>query len=722
MHDLHSRRARARSVRTLVVAVLMLLAAGAWGAGALSRLQSGGFDDPGAESARAADVLATELGVRGANLVVLVTASSGGSVDDPASSAAGAGVRERLRAQPGVAVLADYWSATGAPREGLVGRDRRSALVLAHLGGDEDDVREVVSILGPDLAAAAPDGVRIELGGHAQVTADLTAQVRRDLATAEAIAVPATVVLLALTLGSVLAGLLPMLVGVCAMVGTLAVLRTLTLVTDVSVFSLNLTIALGLGLGLDYGLLIVNRFAEELDHGRAVDDAVAVAMGTAGRTVIYSAATVAAALGALLGFPVYFLRSFAYAGIPVVALTALAALTVLPSALRLLGRRASRRRGRGARSERLWGRVAGVVLRRPVLAAAPVLAGLALLALPMGGVSFGLPDDRAIGPEHSQARRVADVLRSDYPTRESEAVVVAFPAGAGDSPGDLAAYASSVSRLAQVARVDAPDGTFVEAAVVGPGQADLRRGGAAAVRVVPREPAYAESTQALVEQIRAMPTGRAALVGGPTARFLDVNAAIASRLPLVGLLIAATSVLVVFLFTGSLWLPIKALAVNAVTICAVLGAMVWVFQDGHGADLLGVTPLPLSVSIPPLMFCLAFGLSMDYEVFLLGRIKEHHDAGLDNVAAVAAGLARTGRIVTAAAGLMAVTFLAFVTSRVGFIQMLGLGCALAVLLDATVVRGVLVPALMRLAGRWNWWAPAPLVRLHARIAARQGPS
>ncbi len=720
MHDLHSRRSRSRSVKTLVLTAVLMLAAGLWGAGGLSLLRSGGFDDPASESARAGTALQEQLGIRSANLLVLITAPDTATVDDPVVVAAASATSARLAAEPGVTVLGGYWGAAAAAAPDLRSRDGRRGLVLAHVAGDEDDAKDVVGRLGPALSSTTPAGVRIETGGQAQVVADLTGQSRRDLARAEAIAVPATLVLLALVLGSVLAGVLPMLVGAASMLGTLAVLRGLTLVTDVSIFSLNLTIALGLGLGLDYGLLMVSRFREELAAGHDVEAAVAATVRTAGRTVVYSAATVAAALAALLAFPVYFLRSFAYAGIPVVAITALAAVVALPAAFRLLGRRLRGRPPRH-RSEagRFWERLAARVTRHPVRFAIPVLVVLAVLAVPAAGVSFGLPDDRAVGADHSGARRVGDVLRSDFSTRPSEAVLVVLPDPGDGVPapeGDFAAYASRLSGLDRVLRVEAPDGTFVHGERVGPGPDGLRRGRAAALRVVPDGLAYDPATQDLVRAVREVPAGRATLVGGPTARFLDVNTAIGSRLPLVGALIALTTLLVVFFFTGSVWLPIKALVVNAATIAAVLGAMVWVFQDGHGADLLGVTPLPLSVSIPPLMFCLAFGLSMDYEVFLLGRIKEHHDAGLDNASAVAAGLATTGRIVTAAAALMAVTFLAFVTSRVGFVQMLGLGCALAVLLDATLVRGVLVPALMRLMGSWNWWAPAALVRLHDRIA------
>ncbi|MBK6871079.1 MAG: MMPL family transporter [Kineosporiaceae bacterium] len=715
------RRARTVLLFTLLATVL----AGVLGAGALDRLRAGGFDDPDAESARAVQVLERDLGQPAANLVLLVTAPADQRVDTPEVVRAGLDVARRLDAEPDVRVLVSYWQAPAAAAEALRSRDSRSALVVAHLEGDEDAIGDRIAELQPAFSTSVGPqgstgvGVQIRTGGFAQSITDITGQVRRDFARAEAIAVPLTLILLVLTFGSVLVGLLPLMIGVVSMVGTLAVLRLLTGVTDVSIFSLNLTLALGLGLGIDYALLIVNRFREQLHHGDDVESALRTTLHSAGRTVLYSAATVTAALAALLVFPMYFLRSFAYAGIAVVTLTALAAVAVLPSALRLLGHRAARRRfGRPTTARSVfWERLARVVTRRPVLTGVPAVALLALLAVPLGSVAFGLPDDRTVPAELSQARRVGDVLRGEFTSRENDAVVIALPS---TPPQATASYAAGLSRLDHVSRVDAPSGTFVAGARVGPGRADLGATTASgrlasAVRVVPDAEVYSQTAQQVVHQIRALPAPGERLVGGPTARLVDVNATIGARLPFVGLLMMLSSFVVIFLFTGSVVLPLKALVTTMLGIGAVLGAMVWMFQQGHGADLFGFTATPLSVSIPPLMFCLAFGLSMDYEVFLLGRISEYHRAGLDTSAAVIAGTAHTGRIVTAAAALMSVTFLAFATSSVSFIQMLGLGCAFAVLLDATVIRGVLVPAAMRLAGRANWWAPPVVRRLHDRV-------
>ncbi|HEX2808302.1 MAG TPA: MMPL family transporter, partial [Kineosporiaceae bacterium] len=366
-----------------------------------------------------------------------------------------------------------------------------------------------------------------------------------------------------------------------------------------------------------------------------------------------------------------------------------------------------------------WSRLAAFVMRRPVLSALPVVAILLGMAVPFLGVNFGLPDDRVIPAADSQARRVGDVLRTDFASRDSDALTVVLPAvrGADDASrrSSVGAYAASLSGLADVARVDSAAGTYVHGLQVAPGRPDLSVGSVAGVLVIPSVDAYGDAAQDLVASVRGVASPGERLVGGPSAALVDVKSGIGDRLPLAIALIALTTFMLLFLFTGSVVLPLKALVINAVSIVGVVGAMVWVFQDGHLSGVLGFTPMPMSITMPLLMFCVAFGLSMDYEVFLLGRIKELHDAGADTATAVSGGLERTGRIVTTAAALLAITFFAFVSSRVSFIQLFGLGSGLAIVLDATLVRGVLVPALMRIMGAANWWAPHPLRRLHSRI-------
>lgn len=716
MSDIISRLVTRRARLVLGLAALTVVVGAILGVGTFSRLQAGGFDDPTTESARAATIVREQLHLDAANLVLLVTAPAGSSVDDQTVSRVARAAADRLDGERDVRVLADYWRPGTTPASSLRSEDGGRALVVAHLEGDEDDFRTRMADLEPAYTRIE-SGVQTQTGGFVQAIADITNQVKRDLTLAEALAVPIVLVLLVLFLGSVTAGVLPLMVGVIAMIGTFAILRIAVAFTDVSIFSLNLTIALGLGLGIDYGLLIVNRFRDELELGRDIEAALDITVRTAGRTVAYSAATVAVALAALLAFPVYFLRSFAYAGISVVAVTAVAAVLVLPAMMRLLGQRVAHRRFGGSWSgiaaTRRWERLVAAVMRRPLLNLVPALALLAILALPFSSVAFGLPDDRALPAGVSQARTVADVMRTEFTGPGTQPLVVVFPDSHSVSDGSLSSYAVTLSLLPHVMQVDSPTGAYAAGRWIAPGRTDLRTS-AVALEVHFDGQAYGESAQDLVAAVRSTTAPGGALVGGATARFVDVNTTIGSRLPIVGGLIALTTFLLIFSFTGSIVLPLKAILLNIATMSAVLGAMVWVFQEGHGASLLGFTAMPLSVSIPPLMFCLAFGLSMDYTVFLLGRITEEHRNGADDATAVVRGLGRAGPIVTAAAVLMSATFLAFTSSKVSFIQMLGLGCALAVLLDATVVRGLMVPALMRLLGGANWWAPRPLQLLHAR--------
>ena len=711
---------RARAV--LIVTALLAVVAGVFGAGAVGKLKGGGFDSPSFESARAKAALAELLHQQQANLVLLVTAPQGSTADSPAVAAQGRAAAARLAAQPGVTVVGSYWAAQGPAAAGLRSTNGTYALVLGRVLGDEDAVLKRAKELEP-LFTGTTGGVRIQTGGAAQATVDINGQVTEDLGRAESIAIPLTLALLVLVFGSLVAGLLPLMIGGIAIIGTFAALSAIAAVTDVSIFALNLTTAMGLGLGIDYALLMVSRFREELAGGRETTDAVAVTVRTAGRTVLFSAATIAMALAALLVFPLYFLRSFAYAGIAVVAIAAAASLISMPALLTVLGPRVNKlrvgpRRSATPRSSGFWSRLSTLVMRRPVLAALPVAAIILLMGLPFLNVRFGLPDDRVIPAGQSQARSVGDVLRSDFSSQDSAAMSVVLPSVQGGTPA-VAAYAKQLSALPDVARVDSPAGTFAHGSQVGPGRADLAVGSSAGVRVIPSVDAYSYAAQDLVRAVRGVAAPGERLVAGPSAELVDVKSGISGRLPLAAGLIVLTTFVLLFLFTGSVVLPLKALVINAITIGGVLGAMVWIFQQGHLSGLLDFTATPLTITMPLLMFCVAFGLSMDYEVFLLGRITEEHRAGADTVTAVSTGLERIGRLVSVAAALLAITFFAFASSKVSFIQMFGLGSGLAIVLDATLVRGVLVPALMRIMGPVNWWAPAPLARLHRRIGLRE---
>jgi RND superfamily putative drug exporter len=416
----------------------------------------------------------------------------------------------------------------------------------------------------------------------------------------------------------------------------------------------------------------------------------------------------------MLVFPVYFLKSFAYAGVGVTIFSATSALLVLPALLAVLGGRVNSGRIRGIRSVRsveapFWGRLAAGVMRRPAVTALPVVAVLLFLATPLLSVTFGTPDERVL-PTSAASHQVGDALRNDFTTTPDVIDVLITPAL---PQAELQSYTQQLSHLSGVQRTDISVGS------ASAGQPTSQR-----VSLSTGLDAASGAAQDVVRHVRAVPapTGTRVLVGGATATLIDAKHAISSHLLLAGALIVVTTFILLFLFTGSILQPIRALLGNALTLGATLGAMVWIFQDGHFASVLGFTPRPTDTAMPVLLFCIAFGLSMDYELFVISRIKELHDAGVPNADAVTGGLARTGRIVSTLAALLAVGFFAFGTSHVSFIQLFGLGTGMAILIDATLVRGVLVPAFMRAFGERSWYAPAPLRRLHNRIGVSENPS
>ncbi len=714
----------------LVLAALGFVVAGAVGGGVAEHLSSGGFDDPSAEASQAEDVLADQLDTGSPNLVLLVTADAGASVDDPTVAASASEVEQRLAAEPDVSDVASYWS-LGRPAPLRAGEDAGSdsALIVARIEGDQDHVVTRADELRDELGGPI-DGATVTTGGYAAVFGDVGHTVEEDLVRAELIAIPITLLLLLFVFRGVVAALLPLAVGALSVVGTFLVLRVLAEVTEVSVFALNLTTALGLGLAIDYSLFIISRYREELAAGAAPHEAVVRTVRTAGRTVAFSALTVAASLCALLVFPLAFLRSFAYAGVPVAALAGLFAVVVLPALLAVLGTRIDalslRRRPPPPVGQGMWHRVATAVMRRPVPVIVVVVGLLLVLGSPFLRLEMGRPDDRVL-PASAESRQVSDVLRADYGSQEAQALSVVVPDVGPAGPGRdaaVAAYATDLSEIDGVSRVDAVTGVYLDGTEVpvGPELTERFAGTDGTwLSVVPSvEPISAEG-EALVADIRAVDAPFPTLVGGETAQLVDSRDSLLSRLPLALALIAGITFVLLFLMFGSVVVPVKALVLNLLSLTATFGAMVWIFQDGHLSGMLDFTPTgTLDSTTPILMFCVAFGLSMDYEVFLLSRIKEEHDAGRDNISAVAVGLERTGRIVTAAALLIAVVFTAFATSQVSFIKLFGVGLTLAVLMDAFVIRGTLVPAFMRLAGEANWWAPRGLRRVHDRIGISEG--
>ncbi|MGW1764606.1 MMPL family transporter [Streptomyces sp. NPDC002073] len=701
-------RPRLSLLLALVVTALAVFA----GSGVADRMGSGGWQDPGAESTYATEALEREFPASQPNLLLLVDAGPPG-VDDAGVAAEAARLAGRLAAEPGITGVSSYWQ-TRSPA--LRSADGRQALIAARVTGDEKTASEVLGRIAPSYRGAHGP-VRVGLGGPVAVQRAMTSTVQEDLVRAELIALPVTLVLLVLVFGSAVAALLPLAVGIVAVLGTNAVLRGLTEVTDVSVFAMNLTTALGLGLAIDYALFIVRRFREELDAGRDPRAAVGATLRTAGRTVLFSALTVAVSLSAMLLFPQYFLRSFAYAGVAVVLLAAAAALILLPAALVLLGERVNsldlralwrRRRpaGQAPAAERGagWARVAVLVMRRAPVFAIATTAGLLLLGLPFLDVRFGTPDDRQL-PRTAESHVVQQHIREGFPgSPDGELRILAEGAA---TPAQYEEYRGRIEGLPGVARVAGP----------------VRSGEYAAFSVLAEGEAVGQGAQRLVGTVRSVDAPFETAVTGRAAVLVDSKDAIAAKLPWAGALVAGSTLLLVFLLTGSLLIPLQAVLLNALSLTAMFGAVVWVFQDGHLSGMLGFTPTgDIETTLPVLMFCIAFGLSMDYGVFLISRIKEEYDRTGDHEGAVRLGLSRTGGLITAAAVILAVVMVAIGTSRVTNTKMLGLGIALAVLMDAMVVRSLLVPAVMKLTGRATWWAPGPLRRLHDRFGFSEGES
>jgi RND superfamily putative drug exporter len=704
----HHRRA------VLALAGLFVAVAGVWGTGVLGSMVSTGFDTPGSESARALARTEATVGRAGADVIVLYRDGSR-TVDDPAFAAA---VREHVAGLPTrlVAHSTTYWTA-GPDAARLASDDRRTTYAVLQLrGADDDALMSAYQDLEPALRDAPP-GLSVQLGGDEAISSDITTQVGEDIARAEQLSLPIVLVLLVVIFGGLTAASLPLAVGGMAILGAFTMLRLLTLVTDVSVFSINIVTMLGLGLAIDYALFVVSRFREEIRAGHGTETALRTAMATAGRTVAFSGLTVAISLASLLFFPQVFLRSMGFGGMAAVLVAMVGALTVLPALLAVLGPRVDslrlpflRRRSpaTAAAAHGGWFRLARSVMRRPVVYVAVIVPVLLLAGLPFLRVEFGGVDHRAL-PDGTGSRVVSETLLTDFPGGGTTTIdpVVTFRDGSVDD-GSLRSY---VDRLAALPGVRAA-------------QVTDRAGGTALVSVRHGFEGLSPEARTLVGEVRAVPApaGAEVLVGGRAADLRDLLASLGSTLPWMGLFVGGVTFVLLFLAFGSVVLPVKAVLMNVLSLSASFGALVWIFQDGHLSSVLGFTSTgAIEATQPILMLAMAFGLSMDYEVFLLSRVREQWDRTGDNTLAVATGLQRTGRIITSAALLLVVVIGAFSTSGIVFIKMIGVGMVIAILVDATVVRALLVPATMRLLGRWNWWAPAPLARWWTRHGPRENP-
>jgi putative drug exporter of the RND superfamily len=745
--------------RILAVAALVLVGAAVFGIPVAKSLSAGGFQDPTSESARAIQLLTDKFGQSDQQMVIVVTATAGARSDQARQAATE--IVQQLKRSPSVFNVSSAWTGplnnTAEPPRlvaDLVSKDGKSGLIVANLAGGENNAQKYAKTLSKEIerGPARHDGVTVRAGGAAMVYAQINHQNERDLLLMESLAIPLSFLVLAWVFGGLLTAALPIALGGLAIVGSMSVLRLISFGTDVSTYALNLSSAMGLALAIDYTLLIISRYRDELADGGGRDEALMRTMATAGRTVLFSATTVALSMVVMVLFPMYFLKSFAYAGVATVALVAVAAIVVTPAAIVVLGprldaldvRRLARRilsrpePGYKPVEQLFWYRSTQFVTRRAVPVGLAVVALLLVLGVPFLGVKWGMPDDRVL-PRSASAHQVGDQLRNDFTDDSATAVPVVVPDVRGVSMADLERYAADLSRVADVSAVSAPTGTFVAGNRVG--QPALASGlatglaeGSAFLTVATTAPLFSQVSATQLDRLHAVtgPAGRSVQIAGLAQINRDSVRAIMTQLPLVLGLIAVITFVLLFLLTGSVVLPLKALVCNVLSLTAAFGALVWIFQDGHlGA--LGTAPSgTLVANMPVLLFCVAFGLSMDYEVFLVSRIREYWLASLaarpaaslardtrklraHNDESVALGLARTGRVVTAAALVMSISFAALIPAQVSFMRWFGVGLTLAVLADATLVRMVLVPAFMHVLGQWIWWAPKPLVWLHERF-------
>ena len=682
----------------LIAGLLATVLAGITGLGVFGSLSDGGFEDPESESARATALVTETFGATQADVLVLYSHPDGLRVDEPAFERS---VRQTVSALPASDVVSAPTTYDGVP--GLVSDDGQTTLVPITLAATDEEARaEAYERIIDRLDAP---GLTAEIGGPSAIFSDVGEQVGEDIARAESLTMPLVFLLSLVIFGSLVAALMPALLGGIAVLGSFAVLRAITTVSDVSIFALNIITLLGIGLAIDYALFVVSRFREELAKGLDTPSAVAATMSTAGRTVAFSGLIVAVSLSSLLLFPQLFLRSMGFGGVAAVLVAMVAALTILPALLAILGPRIDAgkmpwRRSRGGRAPAqtddhgAWARIAAVVMRRPVTVLGAVTVGLLALGLPFLRVEWTDVDERVL-PVGTESRSVSETVRAEFPGQGIEQAQVVVSGAVSES--DLGSYTESLAGLAQVQDVAVTE----------------RTDDVAVLDVAYALDAASPAARELVEQLRAVPapSGAEVLIGGTTAQFVDLLDSLGSTLPWMGLMIAIAMLVLLFLAFGSVVLPIKAVLVNAVSVTASFGVVVWVFQDGNLSGLLEFTPMGgIDATQPILMLAILFGLSMDYEVFLLSRIREQWDRTGDNTLAVTTGLQRTGSIITSAALLLAIVIGAFATSGITFIKMIGVGMLVAIVIDATVVRMLLVPAAMRLMGSTNWWAPAPLAR------------
>ena len=681
----------------LITYIIAILIAGGIGSLSFSKLDSGGYSDLNSESAKAANYITDTFKVQDPVAILVVDAGSR-SVDDPAAAADAASLEKEVASTKGIKRTLSYWSAGAAPS--LKSTDGKAAFLFIYADIENYDF-DGYGAVGKIVAEKFDGGYKsleVYASGGAVVTNAINSKIKTDLLLAEGIAIPLTFILLAFVFGALVASAMPLVVGVGAILGSFFFTYLLTLVTDVSVFALNLITGLGLGLGIDYALLIVNRFREEMHHGKSVEESAIITVGTAGKTVFYSGLAVMVTLSALLLFPLNFLKSFGYAGVIVTLFAIFGALIPLPALLAILGKRVDkgviRKGGLTPKEDGRWATTARLVMARPIPVVIASLAILIVMALPIANIAFAQVDSRVL-PESNRAAISSAVLNDRFASFEGSPIEVILPDGAGreDSLNSFLASAKTVDGITRMSEFEYAG-------------KDIR------VQVIPGTSSRSQDAERLIKELRALEKPDGLLIGGAAADFTDSQGGIARTLPWALGWIGITVFILIFVFTGSIILPIKAVILNGLSLVATLGVITWVFIEGNLKWLVGDFTVTgtLDTGSVILVAVVVFGLSMDYELFLLSRIREEHLLGKSNVEAVATGLQRSARIITAAALLLAVVFAAFISSGVTSIKMLGFGVAFAVLLDATLIRALLVPALMRLFGERNWWAPKSLRR------------